>query len=222
MTVSWAIELDTEPVERVRADLLVVPLFEGERPLRGPASRIDWRLCGHLSEMVAREAVAGAADEVVLVPSGSRLRAPRALLLGAGPREGFAPKLLRGLARRAVESAASLRAGIVAIALPAEGECGVPAERAAAAVLIGAGEALAERPFPLRLRLIVEPAGLSRARFALAELVPRIDMQGVTARLTTPETSRPAHPVGVSHHLDDEGLPRSPSQTPSAKLPSLP
>jgi len=67
MTVTWAIELDSEPVERVRADLLVAPHFEGDRPLRGAASRIDWRLCGQLSEMVARSAFNGAPGEVVLV-----------------------------------------------------------------------------------------------------------------------------------------------------------
>jgi hypothetical protein len=226
MTVSWAIELDTEPAERVRADLLVAPLFEGELPLRGAVSRVDWRLCGHLSAMLARGAFRGAADEAILVPTEARLRVPRALLLGLGPRESFAPKVLRASARLAVTRAAALRAGCVALALPAEAPSGLPAERAAAAALIGAGEALAERPFPLRLRLLVEAGALSRARLALAELVPRIEMEGVVARLATPETQRPSHPAGSSHRLDDEEAParseRRPSQPPSAKFPSLP
>jgi hypothetical protein len=232
MTVTWAIELDSEPVERVRADLLVAPHFEGDRPLRGAASRVDWRLCGHLSEMLARGAFQGAADEVVLVPTGARLRAPRALLLGLGPREGFSQKTLRASVRVAVGRAALLRTATVALALPAEADSGLPAERAAAAALFGAGEALAARPFPLRLRLVLEAAGLSRARLALAELVPRIEMDGVVARLAAPETQRPsspgspAHPAGGSHRLEDEdGIgrvdPRA-SRSPSAKLPSLP
>jgi hypothetical protein len=227
MTVSWAIELDTEPAERVRADLLVAPLFEGELPLRGAASRIDWRLCGHLSAMLSRGAFRGAADEAILVPTEARLRVPRALLLGLGPRESFAPKGLRAAARLAVTRAAALRAGCVALALPAEAS-GLPAERAAAAALIGAGEALAERPFPLRLRLVVEPAAVSRARLALAELVPRIEMEGVVARLAASEDKRPAspHPAGSSHRLDDDEMPargeRRLPPPPSAKSPSLP
>lgn len=219
MTVTWAIELDTEPVERVRADVLVAPIFLGERPLRGAAGRIDWRLAGHLSAMLARGAFDGAEGEDVLVPTGSRLRAPRALLLGLGAREDFAPRTLRAAARRAVARAAALRAGTIALALPAEAEGGMPAERAAAAALIGAGEALQERPFPLRLRLAVEPAAAGRARLALAELVPRIEMAGVVARLTAPEG--PAVPAGV----DDLPPPRPGAgvrNATSAKLPSLP
>jgi hypothetical protein len=226
MTVTWAIELDSEPVERVRADLLVAPFFEGDRPLRGAASRVDWRLSGHLSEMLGRGAFGTGEGDVVLVPTGSRLRAPRALLLGLGPRESFAPRALRAAARIAVARAAALRAGIVALALPAEAESGLPAERAAAAVLIGAGEALEERPFPLRLRIVLEAAGIARARQALAELVPRIQMNDVVARLAAPETERHG-PAGSSHHLDadDEALPAAgsrPAPPPSAKLPSLP
>ena len=42
------------PIERVRADVAVVPLFAGERPLRAAAGRVDWRLCGRLSHLFAR------------------------------------------------------------------------------------------------------------------------------------------------------------------------
>jgi hypothetical protein len=223
MTVTWAIELDTEPAERVRADLLVAPFFLGERPLRGAAGRIDWRLGGHLSAMLARGAFDGAVDEAVLVPTGARLRAPRALLVGLGPRESFVPKTLRAATRRAVVRAAALRAGCVALVLPAEAEGGLPAEKAAAAALIGAGEALQERPFPLRLRLGVEAAAVGRARLALAELVPRIEMDGVVARLAAPEPQ----PTGEIDPSGDE-LPPAPRVDPrvrnpaSPKLPSLP
>jgi hypothetical protein len=232
MSVTWAIELDAAAAERVRADLLVTPFFAEDRPLRGPASRVDWRLCGLLSEMLGRGAFSGAPEEVVLVPTDARLRAPRALLVGLGPREGFSPKVLRRAAQLAVARASALRAGIVAVALPNEASTGLAAEKAAAAVLIGAGEALVERPFPLRLRLILEAAAMPRARVALADLVPRIEMEGVVARLAAPEVeARPvvtaAAPAGNSHHLDEDraGLATATtrgSAAPSAKLPSLP
>jgi hypothetical protein len=230
MTVTWAIELDASAPERVRADLLVTPFFAEERPLRGPASRVDWRLCGLLSEMLARGAFSGVPDEVVLVPTAARLRAPRALLVGLGPRESFSPKVLRRSAELAIARASALRAGIVALALPSEASTGLPAEKAAAAVLIGAGEALVLRPFPLRLRLVVEAAAMSRARLALAELVPRIEMEGVVARLAAPEVEprpAPSAPAGTSHHVEggEAALPapspRGPAAS-SAKLPSLP
>ena len=193
MTVTWVIELDDQPVERVRADLLVAPFFAGERPLRGAAGRLDWRLCGHLSEMLRRSAFDGAEGDQVLVPTGASARAPRALLVGLGPRSGFGPRQLRPAVATAFEKARALRAGIVAVALPSEALSGVPPERSATAAVVGAGEALQRQAFTVRLRLVVEPAGLSVARQAMSQLVPRIQLDGVLARFSAAEAP-PGHP----------------------------
>jgi len=75
------------PIERVRADLAVVPLFAGERPLRAAAGRIDWRLCGRLSHLFAARRLSGAVGEAVLIPGGGGVAAPRVLGLGAGRRD---------------------------------------------------------------------------------------------------------------------------------------
>jgi hypothetical protein len=235
MTVTWVIELDDQPAERVRADLLVAPFFAGERPLRGAAGRLDWRLCGHLSEMVARGAFEGAEGEAVLVPLGTRARAPRALLVGLGPRSGFSPRQLRPAVAAAFAKARDLRAGIVAVALPTEAASGVPAERAATAALVGAGEALQERPFTVRLRLAIEPDGLQAARQAMAQLVPRIALDGVIARFSAAEpppsaseAPRGSGPLGGSAPNAHPGPAGSPGRrpggptTPQAKLPSAP
>src|SRR5215468_4661081 len=48
------------PIERVRADVAVVALFAGERPLRAAAGRVDWRLCGRLSHLFAAGRLSGA------------------------------------------------------------------------------------------------------------------------------------------------------------------
>jgi Cytosol aminopeptidase family, N-terminal domain len=74
------------PIERIRADLAVVPLFEGERPLRAAAGRVDWRLCGRLSHLLADGHLSGAVGEAVLIPGGGGVCAPRVLGLGAGRR----------------------------------------------------------------------------------------------------------------------------------------
>ncbi len=74
------------PIERVRADVAVVPLFAGERPLRAAAGRIDWRLCGRLSHLFAAGRLSGAFGEAVLIPGGGGMVAPRVLGLGAGDR----------------------------------------------------------------------------------------------------------------------------------------
>ena len=78
------------PIERVRADVAVVPLFANERPLRAAAGRVDWRLCGRLSHLFAAGRLAGAVGEAVLIPGGGGISAPRILGLGAGDQIGRA------------------------------------------------------------------------------------------------------------------------------------
>ncbi len=105
-------------IERVRADLAVVPLFEGERPLRAAAGRVDWRLCGRLSHLFAAGRLSGAVGEAVLIPGGGGIFAPRVLGLGAGKREQIDAVGWSGWVGDALERARSLAAERVVLALP--------------------------------------------------------------------------------------------------------
>jgi hypothetical protein len=105
-------------IERVRADLAVVPLFEGERPLRAAAGRIDWRLCGRLSHLFAAGRLSGAVGEAVLIPGGGGIFAPRVLGLGAGKRDQIDAVGWSGWVVDALERARSLAAARVVLALP--------------------------------------------------------------------------------------------------------
>jgi len=84
------LRLAAGPIERVSADVAVVPLFAGERPLRDTAGRIDWRLCGRLSHLFAARRLDGASGEAVLVPGGGGVRARLVLGLGLGERPAVA------------------------------------------------------------------------------------------------------------------------------------
>ena len=53
MSESLSVEVLAEPVDRVVAEVAVAFCFREDRPLRGPAGRADWRLCGDLSRFVA-------------------------------------------------------------------------------------------------------------------------------------------------------------------------
>jgi hypothetical protein len=74
------------PIERVPADVAVVALFAGERPLRAAAGRVDWRLCGRLSHLFASGRLTGVEGEAVLIPGGGGMRAPRVMGVGFGER----------------------------------------------------------------------------------------------------------------------------------------
>ena len=112
------IALAPGPIERVRADLAVVPLFANERPLRAAAGRVDWRLCGRLSHLFAAGRLSGAVGEAVLIPGGGGIFAPRVLGLGAGKREQIDAVAWSGWVADALERARSLAAARSVLALP--------------------------------------------------------------------------------------------------------
>ncbi len=155
MSAALAIELETGPIERARADLAIVSFCTTDRPLRGAAGRADWRMCGRLSQLIAAGRVAGHAGEAVLLPGGGGLRAPLLLALGRGPAASLGPAAAAAFARDAVGRGLGLRVASVALALPS-GELGELALRGRfEAIVAGAGEALAARAGGAALRLVL-------------------------------------------------------------------
>jgi len=106
------------PIERVRADLAVVPLFAGERPLLAAAGRVDWRLCGRLSHLFAAGRLSGEVGEAVLIPGGGGMRAARVLAVGLGERARIDAALWEGWVTDVLERSRALCARHSVVALP--------------------------------------------------------------------------------------------------------
>jgi len=200
-----SIEIDSRPLERVDADVAVAGLFEDDRPLRGGAARADWRLCGLLSRLIIDERISGAPGEAVLVPSESRLRAPRVLVLGLGPRGKRSLAQVQDLVRDAADRVIAL--GLTKMALGPMGFAGDDWPRHADAV-VGAGlEAVNAADRPLELSLVVPGAAEARARASFGavidalgrpsiELVRRDDRRaadGPARRRKAPQGPPPLH-----------------------------
>jgi hypothetical protein len=169
LSPALAIEIEAGPIERARADLVIVSFASGERPLRGAAGRADWRLCGRLSRLLAERRVEGHAGEAVLLPGGGGLRAPLLLALGRGPAAAFGPAAAAAFARDAVARGLALGAKTLALALPGEAP-GEPAPRGRLEfVVAGAAEALAARGGDASVRLLLG-VGLEEGRRALEAL----------------------------------------------------
>jgi hypothetical protein len=151
------LEVSAAAPERVRADLLAVPVFSDERPLRGAAGRADWRLCGSLSRLVAECRLAGCPGEAVLASSFGGLAAPLVLALGVGPRRAFDASCLQAFAGEAVRRALALRVPTLALPMPGETAEGAGLGEREERLLFGAADALASRPAdrPSELRLVV-------------------------------------------------------------------
>lgn len=188
MSRELEIEVDPASVERTRADLVVVPLFSMERPLRGSAARADWRLCGKLSALLAEGRLAGAPGEAALLSTFGGLRTPLLLVLGAGERAAFDARRFEVFAHDAVSRGLAIRAGVLALPLP-EDPLGQPAhERRAAALLAGAATAVAEAapPVELLLRLLVPREEVVHSAELLRRARPPRLPESVALRLCGP------------------------------------
>lgn len=198
MSLELTLQVDAAPLERARADLLVAPLFAGERPLRGSASRADWRLCGKLSALVAQGRLAGQPGEAALVASFGGLRAPLLLVLGAGPRAAFDAGAYRALVGDAVRRALALRVRRLALPFPGDAPDAEAPERLAEALLAGAAQAVgaARPPVALGLKLLVAREELARTAELLRRARPGPIPEQVALRLPTRATGVPSDAAG--------------------------
>jgi hypothetical protein len=212
MSTTLAVEIETASLEQVIVDILVTPFFSCDRPLRGPAARADWRLCGLLSERLQGEDLTGKRGEAALIPTGGRMRSPLVLAMGLGPRADFGEEAFRELAWSATSRLLDLRSGIAGIALLGDVAPRLDASRAASVVLEAAAGVLSERPSALRLRLVVTPEEAGRTRSGLLETASRLSSAQLAIRL---ERS-----TSVSPHQRAAAPPRivSPAGKPPARV----
>ena len=80
---------ELQALDRERGGTLVVTAHTEDRPLRGLAGRVDWRLCGQLSELLADGALDAGFGGALLCPVTDRLPFSRLLFVGLGTAEEF-------------------------------------------------------------------------------------------------------------------------------------
>ena len=145
--------LDLARWDETARDTLVLPVFKSDRPLRGAAGLVDWRLCGKLSRMLKGNRATAEAGETILMPPGRRLRFQRLLWFGLGEAKGY------GDARFAHDlkwiADVVVKAGISDWTLQAPGRASGLIGARRAVELILDDDALAAAP----LTLLEDPAG---------------------------------------------------------------
>lgn len=112
-------KLFSEPVIHAPCDTLVVPVPADERPLRGEAGWVDWRVCGAISRQLASGYVGGERGEAVLLPAPRPLGAARILLVGLGPCARLEGRVLQRAFCLIADKLVGLRADNALLALPA-------------------------------------------------------------------------------------------------------
>lgn len=107
------------PAVRARADALLAAIPEDERPLRGEAGHLDWRMGGEISRLLVSGYVTGRRDEAILIPGGAMLGADRVILIGVGRGVGLAGHSLQRAFRIVAGKLLGLRLESCALAMPA-------------------------------------------------------------------------------------------------------
>jgi hypothetical protein len=113
-----------------RGELLAVFIWQDVRPLRGGAGLLDWRLCGQLSELIQSGRLTGRDGEQLLLPAGGRLPWQFIMVMGLGPRAGFAGARFRAAVARLFAAARGLDVHELALAPPGRDVDALPARRA--------------------------------------------------------------------------------------------
>lgn len=197
MTATIRIELEARPLERITCDVAVAGFFSEDRPLRGGAARMDWRLCGLLSSLLIEERITGSAGEAVLVPGTGALRAPRAMIVGLGSRASFPLTAAQDAMRDAAKRCFAL--GVRRVAMAPLGVSSDDLPRHAVAIVGGVVEAARSFDRPLDLILAVPGNQHDAARVALDRAIRAVAPEPISLHAEAPSLVKPARtPRGPS------------------------
>jgi hypothetical protein len=112
------------PPDRMEGEVAAVFFFEDDRPLHGSASLLDWRLNGHLTDLILNGKVTGRLGDTVIVKNNGKLDADWALFLGGGKRARLSAAVWERLLKKTVK--ACQKAGFERIAFCLDSQEDVP------------------------------------------------------------------------------------------------
>jgi leucyl aminopeptidase len=103
------------PIAELAVDALIVGLCAGERRLPETLAALDATAGGLVKSVLDAETFSGKAGAVTHVHAGSRLKSPRLVIVGLGPRREVTPETIRRAAGNGIRRARDLGARTVAI-----------------------------------------------------------------------------------------------------------
>lgn len=165
-------------------------VFEDERPVRGAAGLVDWRLCGALSRVLIEGRFVGAMGDALLFPSLSRVPPQRLFCFGAGPREALSREVFGDLVRRACEAMTLAGALAFATELPS---IGAADESERARIFLGQGAAQFKGD---RIVLLGEARALARAFREAAAQMKGLTIDEEPLLFPSPAGAPPKKPAG--------------------------
>lgn len=84
---------DLKSLDSILGEVIVLGLFEDERPPQGTLGVLDYRMAGHVSSLIERGQVSGELLAAQVMPGRPKTTFERVVLIGAGPSERFEPQI---------------------------------------------------------------------------------------------------------------------------------
>jgi hypothetical protein len=78
------LKITSDNLDDIDNELALVLTYQDQRPLKGQAGLLDWRLNGYLSRLILNNRFMGQWGEALLMPSNGRVGAKELLVLGLG------------------------------------------------------------------------------------------------------------------------------------------
>jgi len=123
-------------------EVLVAGITEDERPLRGLAGLLDFRLQGKLSKLLASGFISGRFGELLLLPGKPALAFDKLILVGLGSRGTFGDNTYRHALSRILTTLEGIRVRSAVVELPGRHFFSMRPEDATSILL----EMVADRP----------------------------------------------------------------------------
>jgi hypothetical protein len=124
---------DLRRLDEAGAEIVACAIWKDERPLRGLAGLLDWRLAGRLSRLAKEAFLLGDAGEVLAIPARPRLPFDKALVVGLGLRASFTDAACKKALSKILDALSGLSVKKAVVEIPGRGggDEVISAERAA-------------------------------------------------------------------------------------------
>jgi hypothetical protein len=143
------VQPDLRAIDASPAEVIACTVWQDERPLRGLAGLLDWRLSGRLSVLARSGFLRGELGEVLLVPGRPKLAFEKVLVLGVGPRTAFDDTVVRATLARLKAALEGLKVKRAIVELPGRSSGALESERAAELLVEQAPAALDDQAWTL-------------------------------------------------------------------------
>jgi hypothetical protein len=117
----------SQNLDELQTELIVLPFFSDERPLRGATGLIDWRLCGTLSRKLMAGYLDGRFGEKALVSTPQNLKSEGVLLVGLGASTAFDAHVAKRACTLIANALTESKVSNAALALPGRSMSLLPA-----------------------------------------------------------------------------------------------